>query len=126
MGPMVSVEAGSVEDFFGDSPFGREVYDAVADLVDALGPVGVRVGRSQVAFRHARGFCWQWLPGRYLAHPAAEVVLSVSLDRRDPSRRWKQVVRVDGHWMHHLEVRDPAALDEEVAGWLSEAYTSAG
>jgi len=28
--------------------------------------------------------------------------------------------------MHHLEVRDPAETDDEVAAWLREAATGAG
>jgi hypothetical protein len=30
------------------------------------------------------------------------------------------------HWMHHLEVRDPAEIDDEVVAWLREAATGAG
>ena len=30
-----------------------------------------------------------------------------------------------GRWMHHLEVNDPAALDDEVAGWVAAAYEAA-
>jgi hypothetical protein len=25
------------------------------------------------------------------------------------------------HWMHHLEVHDPAELDDQVVAWLREA-----
>lgn len=125
-GAMVSVERGSVEDFFGEEPFGRVVYEEVARRVDALGPAAVRVTKSQVAFRRRRGFCWVWLPGRYLAHPGADVVVSLALPHQDQSPRWKQVVRVGGHWMHHLEVHVATDLDPELAGWLADAYAAAG
>lgn len=117
----------SPDELFDGTPLGREVYDAVAALVDPFGPVTVRVTRSQAAFRRRVGFCWVWPPGRYLAHPAAEVVVSVALPRQDASGRWKQVVAVTGRrWMHHLEVRGLDDLDDEVAGWLAEAYAAAG
>jgi hypothetical protein len=29
-------------------------------------------------------------------------------------------------WIHHLEVRDPAEVDDEVVGWLTEAAHLAG
>lgn len=29
-------------------------------------------------------------------------------------------------WMHHLEVASPTDIDEEVLGWLREAYAAAG
>jgi hypothetical protein len=124
---MVDVEPGSVEDFFGPVALGSQVYGALATLVDELGPAAVRVSKSQVAFRRRTGFCWVWLPGRYLAHPAAEVVVSMALPGQDLSPRWKESVKVTGsRWMHHLEVHDPAEVDEEVAAWLAVAYEAAG
>jgi hypothetical protein len=30
------------------------------------------------------------------------------------------------HWIHHLEARDAAEIDDEVAAWLSEAWERAG
>lgn len=88
--------------------------------------VEIRTSRSQIAFRRRRGFAYLWLPGRYLARPGADVVLAVVLDRRDESPRWKEVAHpAPTHWMHHLEVHDPAEIDEQVAGWLWEAYARA-
>lgn len=117
----------SPEELFRGTALGRQVYDAVATLVDDLGPATARVTKSQAAFRRRVGFCWVWPPGRYLRRPAAEVVVSVALPRRDPSDRWKQVVAVGSHrWMHHLEVRGLDELDVELSGWLVEAYAAAG
>ncbi len=123
---MVDAVASEVEAYFAASPLGRQVYDAVAALVDEMGPATVRVSRSQVAFRRRRGFCWIWLPGRYLSHPGAEVVLSCALGRQDPDPRWKEVVQVGGgRWMHHLEMRASDDIDRQVAAWLAEAYQQA-
>jgi hypothetical protein len=84
--------------------------------------VEIRTSRSQVAFRRRRGFAYLWLPGRYLARPGADVVLSVALGRRDGSPRWKEVAHpASTQWMHHLEVRDATEIDEQVARWLGEA-----
>jgi hypothetical protein len=112
---------------FEGAPLGRRVYDAVAERMLVHDDVSTRVTKSQVAFRRRRGFCWVWLPGRYLSQPGAEVVLSLALERVDPDPRWKQVVDVGrGRWMHHLEVRAVAELDAQVDGWLEEAYALAG
>jgi hypothetical protein len=87
----------------------------------------MRVTKSQVAFRRRRGFAYLWLPGSWLARPAAEVVLSVALPRQDGSARFKEVVHPSPRvWMHHLELGSPEELDEEVIGWLREAFESAG
>jgi hypothetical protein len=113
-----------IDEFFASSPLGRAVFDRVAGLVDGC---EVRVSASQVAFRRRRAFAWLWLPRRWLGRSAADVVLSVSLGRRDPSPRFKEVVHpAPAHWMHHLEITDLAQIDGEVAGWLSEAADRAG
>jgi hypothetical protein len=115
------------EDFFAGSPLGAAVFDRVRAVLVGLGPVSVRVTASQVAFRRRRAFAWMWLPGRYLTSPPAEVVLSLSLDRRDGSARFKEVVHpAPAHWMHHLEVRAVTDVDDEVIGWLREAADLAG
>jgi hypothetical protein len=112
--------------FFAGSPLGLAAYRGVsASLADVDG-WRVRVTRSQVAFRRRRGFAWLWLPGSYLAHPAAEVVLTIALGRRDPSPRFKEVVPPSpAHWIHHLELQRDADVDDEVAGWLREAAARA-
>ncbi|WP_236246113.1 DUF5655 domain-containing protein [Streptomyces sp. CC210A] len=115
------------QEFFAGSPLGLRVFDRVSRLLcgDPADRT-VAVGRSQVAFRagpgRGRGFAFLWLPGRYLRRPDAEVVLSIALPRPVRSARFKEVAHPAPHvWMHHLEVRDAADLDAEVAGWLREA-----
>jgi hypothetical protein len=116
-----------VDDFFAGCPLGRAVFDRVAALLGDDGGCSVSVSKSQVSFRRRRAFAWLWRPGRWLARPGADVVLSVSLGRHDPSPRFKEVVHpARAHWMHHLEVGDLAEVDDEVAGWLREAADRAG
>jgi hypothetical protein len=115
------------EDLFASSPVALAVLRVVMGLVDELPEHEVRTTKSQVAFRRRRGFAYLWRPGQYLAKPGAEIVLSVLLERRDPSPRWKEVVRTSpARWIHHLEVHDPAEVDDEVVGWLTEAADLAG
>jgi hypothetical protein len=117
----------TAEEYFAGHPAGRAVFAAVRDLVEGMGGAEIRTTKSRVAFRRRRGFAHLWPPGRYLARPGADVVLSVVLGRRDDDPRWKQVVRpTPAHWMHHLEVHDVAEIDEQVAGRLGEAYDRAG
>jgi hypothetical protein len=105
----------------------RAVFERVLSVLATLDGCSASATRSQVAFRRRRGFAYLWLPGRYLARPAAEVVLTIALGRRDPSARWKEVVHpARAHWMHHLEVAGPDDIDDEVAGWLREAAERAG
>ena len=86
----------------------------------------MRVSKSQVALRARRGFAYLWLPGRWLRNPAADLVVSIALDRRIESPRFKEVAHpARDVWMHHLEVQEPGDVDDEVAGWLREACTRA-
>jgi hypothetical protein len=115
------------EDYFGESLFGLAVFTVVSERLDEFGPFGVRVTKTQVAFRRRVGFAYLWLPGRHLRHPDPEVVLSIALGRKDGSSRWKQVAHPSPkHWMHHLELHDVSDLDDEVTAWLREAYDRAG
>jgi hypothetical protein len=115
------------EEFFADHPAGQAAYDRVCAMLKPIGPYSVRVTKSQVAFRRRRGFAYLWMPGQYLAKPAAEVVLSIALGRQDTSRRFKEVAHpAPRQWMHHLELHRTDDLDDEVAGWLREAAGRAG
>ena len=118
--------APTVGDFFAGHPASRRVYDAVVDAVRLAGPAEVRVSKSQIAFRNDHGFAWAWMPERYLRGERPPLVLSLALPREDRSPRWKQVFHPARGWfMHHLELNRPADVDDEVAGWIREAWTAA-
>ena len=116
----------SPEEFFDGHPEGLAVYHAVARTVAALGGSQVRVSKSQIAFRRRKGFAYVWRPGQYISSDVP-AVLSVALPRRLESVRFKEVVHpAPTVWMHHLEVRAPDEVDDEVARWLAEAWAAAG
>lgn len=104
----------------------RDLYVVVFDAVTGLGEVGVRVGKSQVAFRRRRSFAAVWSPGRYLRGKTAPLVLTIYLPIRDPSSRWKQIVEpTEGRFTHHLELWQQADVDDEVIRWLRQAWRAA-
>jgi hypothetical protein len=115
------------EEFLADSSLGRAVFETVHRITSSFGEVDVRTTPSQITFRRRRGFAYVWLPGRYLARPQAEVVLSIALDRELTSPRFKEVAHPATRiWQHHLEVTDITGLDDEVRAWLRSAYDAAG
>jgi hypothetical protein len=110
------------EDLLEGHPVAVSVYNRVRSRLVDLGPFEVRTTKSQIAFRRKRGFAYLWLPGQYLKNPDAEVVLSIALGRHDRSERFKEVVHPSAlQWMHHLELRGPDEIDDEVVAWLREA-----
>jgi predicted transport protein len=36
----------------------RRIFDALRDMIEALGPVAMRVTKSQIAFRRVKAFAW--------------------------------------------------------------------
>jgi hypothetical protein len=115
----------SPEAFFAGHAESLAVYRAVARTLAGVGDSQVRVTKSQIAFRRRRGFAWVWRPGQYVSS-AVPAVLSVALPRRVESGRVKQVVQPSPRvWMHHLELASPDEVDDEVAGWLREAWAAA-
>lgn len=120
------VRSMTLEDFFCEHEESRRLYGAVSALIHTLGPVDVRMTKSQVAFSRRKAFAWVWAPDQYLRGKHAPLVLSIALRRRDASPRWKQIVEpTPGRFLHHLELHSADALDAQVRGWLSEAWEAA-
>lgn len=114
------------EDLFAGHPAALAVWHRVEELLAGLPGTVVRTPRSQVALRRRRGFAYAWRPGQYVRSDAS-AVLSIALDHEVDSTRFKEVSHpAPTTWMHHLEVRDPGEVDDEVAAWLREAWESAG
>ena len=90
--------------------------------VAALGEREFRAGR----YNPAMPFISFPVGPEYL-HSDVPAVLSIALPRQDGSTRWKEVAHpAPRTWMHHLELRAPCEVDDEVRQWLGEAYASAG
>lgn len=113
----------TLDEFFAGQDQSRHLFEAVSREVEAIGPAELRLSRSQIAFRRRKAFAWIWMPGQYLRRKAAPLVLSLSFPQRNTSPRWKEVVEpVPGRFMHHLELYATTDLDDEVRGWLRQAW----
>lgn len=111
--------------FFAGREHARALFETVLAELETFGPTEVRVSKSQVALRHGHNVAVVWTPDRY-GKSTAPLVLTVSLRRRDTSPRWKEVVPVSsGRYTHHLELRSADGVDDEVRGWLAEAWAIA-
>ena len=104
----------------------RQIFDAVCTAIEAIGPTEMRVSKSQIAFRRRKAFAWVWMPGKYLKGKVAPLVLTFSFRTRIVSPRWKEIVEpAPGRYTHHLELYSAADVDDEVRGWLQEAWAAA-
>ena len=122
---MEGTEPWTVDRFF-EGAAARDIYDAAERMASGMGPMTVRVSKSQVSFRRRRGFAYLWRPGMYVRSDVP-VVLSLALPRQIASPRFKETAHpAPGIWMHHLELMDSSQLDGEVEQWLRQAYEAAG
>ncbi len=118
--------ASDPRDFFAGKPLAMEMFRLISQQVDSIGAATIHVSKSQIAFRRRRNFALVWMPDQYLKRQTVPLVLTVLLRHQDRSPRWKQIVAAyPGRFTHHLELRRLADLDEQVRGWLREAWESA-
>ena len=116
----------SPEDLFRGFPDGLAICHRVQQVISTIGTASVAVTKSQLAFRRRRGFAYVWRPGQYV-DSEVPAVLSLALSHEVTSDRFKSVVHPSKSiWMHHIELCDVSQVDDEVRGWLADAYSSAG
>ncbi len=116
----------TLDEFFAGWEESRQIFDTLRAAIEALGPVDVRVTKSQVAFRRRKAFAWAWVPDRYLGGGHAPLVLTLSFAKPDHSPRWKQIVEpAPGRFTHHLELHAGSEIDDQVRCWLQEAWEAA-
>jgi len=117
----------TLNEFFAGHEDSRPIFEVLRSAIEDLGPVEIRVSKSQVSFCRKKAFAWAWTPDRYLHSKHALLVLTVGFSHRDTSPRWKEIVEpARGRFTHHLELYTTADIDDEVRAWLQAAWTAAG
>jgi hypothetical protein len=113
----------TLEEFFCGGVLSRQLFEVLLEQVKCFEPIEYRVTKSQIAFRRNKPFAWAWMPGKYLHGKVAPLVLSVSLQYKDLSPRWKTIVEpAHGRFIHHLELYSTSDIDDEVKEWLRSAW----
>jgi hypothetical protein len=113
----------SLDTLFRGRPACRALYQPIEEYLTTLGPVEVRVTKTQVAFAARTQFAWVWLPPRVtLIRPADSIVLSfVGAQRIEDPRIVESLEPYPGRWMHHVLISEDADFDAVVKGWLAAA-----
>ena len=116
----------TLDEYFAGQNEARRLFESLCRVIETFDEVDIRVTKSQVAFYRRRAFAWAWIPGKYVRGRVAPLVLTLALPFRDGSTRWKEIVEPQpGRLVHHLELRDPGEIDEEVREWAWIAWTEA-
>ena len=114
-----------VDEYFRGQELSKGLFEALARLIDKIGPAQMLVTRSQISFRRHKSFAWVWMPSRYLRGKVAPLVLTLVFPYREKSPRWKEIVEPSpGHFTHHLEIYSINDIDDQVCEWLREAWAN--
>lgn len=111
----------TLDEYFSTGPEReRPIFEAVMAHLDTLGPVHVEPVSVGIFIKKNGGFLELRPMQRWVA-------LSFSLPRRltSPKITRKPIV-ANGRTFHVVNLRGPEDVDDEVKGWLTEAYEAAG
>lgn len=110
---------------FAAMPEARPLFEMVdRRLQDEFSGVERRISHLQVGYKTRHGFVYVWPPANRAgkSFPVC-VILSFNLDRRLESPKITEATQMKrGQWVHHLLIDRPENLDNQVMGWLREAY----
>lgn len=114
----------SLDTLFAGRPACRALYEAAERFITSLGPLEIRVTKTQVSFAVKRQFAWVWMPQLWTkGRPADSIVLSFTLERRVEHPRIVEAVEpYPGRWMHHVILEEESELDDTLHAWLADAY----
>ena len=112
--------------FFGERPESLPMYLAfVGRLFDELPDSGMRVQKTQITFTNPRVFaCVSFLRALRKAEmpdPFLTITLGLSHQLSSP-RVSAQSEPYPGRWTTHFVIGSPDELDDELFGWMHEAY----
>jgi hypothetical protein len=107
----------TLDEYFSTGPEReRPIFDAVMGHLDTVGDVYVEPVSVGIFLRRTRKFA-QLRPMRDW------VALSFSLRRKVTHPRIRRKVIEYHGWYHHVaNIADPSDLDDDIRGWLTEAY----
>ncbi len=107
--------------FFAGKPEEWTLYEALRGRIFAeCGLVKVKVQKTQITFAGKYGFAFVSLPRR---KKDKGIVVSFGLFHRQESPRIQYASEpYPNRWTHHMTVQTKPEIDEELMGWLREAY----
>jgi hypothetical protein len=111
------IPATTVDEYYAHRPaFEREVYEAVAEVLLACGPVHVEAVGVGILFKKRRTFV-ELRPMR------GRLRLSFIVARRpEDARIVRRIEMSGGRTVCYVDLRDALDVDDEVRGWLVESY----
>ena len=112
--------------FFNQQPAALPLYEAFAgELVTRFPESRIKVQKTQITFANRHVYaCVSFLRVKKKAElPAAYFVLTLGLPYPlESGRVAAKAEPYPGRWTTHILLSEPADLDEELFGWVEQAY----
>lgn len=111
--------------FFDKMPQMLPFYQALKEkLLTAYPDMEIKVTKTQISFRSRYVFAMASLPWKKVKDwPKEYLLVSFGLSYKMEFPRIAQSVEAyPNRWMHHVIVQQQEEIDEELMGWLDEAY----
>lgn len=112
--------------FFEGKPDALSLYEAFKKQVLRLAqPITIKTGKTQITFSNRHIFaCVSMMRLRKKKElPSEYIVVTFGLGRREISPRIEAAAEpYPNRWTHHVLVEKPDDIDEELLGWIREAY----
>lgn len=107
----------SEEEFFRNRAAQRALYQAFRAFVERIGPIRVNINKTRISFQARARFAAVNRVTR------TGLACHLWLKRRIDSSRFTRTEHLPpGNYVHHFHLADLRELDEEMAGWIAEAY----
>lgn len=117
---------GDVLRYFSGRPLELSLYEELYQRMDITFPQAlVKVQKSQISFYNRHLFAAASLPVRRKKDwPEHCILVTFGLSYRLDSPRIAVAVEpYPNRWTHHVVISEPEQVDQELMGWLEEAYT---
>ena len=111
--------------FFDGRPLELSLYEALFRHMEADFPAAsVKVQKSQISFYNRHLFAAASLPVRRKKdRPAACLLVTFGLECKLDSPRIAVAVQpYPNRWTHHVVLSDESQIDDELMGWMRQAY----
>ena len=111
--------------FFSGKPLELELYEALFCRMESAFPeASVKVQKSQISFYGQHLFAAASLPVRRKKNwPEHCIVVTLGLGQRLDSPRVAVATEpYPNRWTHHVLIQTPEEIDDELIGWIQEAY----
>lgn len=111
--------------FFDKMPEMLPVYAALKEkLQESYPDMEIKVSKTQISFRNRHVFAMDSLPWRKVKKwPEQYLLVSFGLSYpKDSLRIAERVEAYPNRWTHHVITEREEDIDEELLGWIHEAY----